>query len=156
MGDDVQESELKPTVESVPERLTVDAMLQKYCGEFGPWQLRNFLLGNLSYTLEAFHTMVMIFADRNVEWRCLNGDSDDCNAAAKDVCGLKPGSWEWVGSRGSSTVAEWDLVCGNKYKVGLAQAIFFLGCTLGISCSLNYLMDSNNAADNLVTLDTYE
>lgn len=131
MGDALPELDLKPVMESGPESLTVDAMLQKYCGEFGPWQLRNFLLSNLSCTLEAFHTMVMIFADRDVEWRCL--DDSGCDAAGKDVCGLKPGSWEWVGGRGSSTVVEWDLVCEDKYKVGLAQAIFFLGCTLGHS-----------------------
>ncbi|CAK9317658.1 unnamed protein product [Citrullus colocynthis] len=127
-------------MESGPESLTVDAMLQKYCGEFGPWQLRNFLLSNLSCTLEAFHTMVMIFADREVEWRCL--DDSSCDAAGKDVCGLKPGSWEWVGGRGSSTVVEWDLVCEDKYKVGLAQAIFFLGCTLGAGM-FGHLSDSS-------------
>ncbi|KAL4030216.1 hypothetical protein IC575_008452 [Cucumis melo] len=140
MGDPVEERDVKLVAESEPERLTIDAMLQKYCGEFGPWQLRNFLLSNLSCTLEAFHTMVMIFADRDVEWRCL--DRYGCDATAKDVCGLKPGTWEWVGGRGSSTVVEWSLVCGDKYKVGLAQAIFFIGCTLGAGI-FGHLSDSS-------------
>ncbi|XP_022937003.1 organic cation/carnitine transporter 4-like [Cucurbita moschata] len=140
MGNGLEELELKPVVEPVPERLTVDAMLQKYCGEFGPWQLKNFFLSNLSCTLEAFHTMVMIFADRDMAWRCL--DHSGCNAAEKDVCRLEPGSWEWVGGRGSSTVVEWGLVCGNKYKVGLAQAIFFVGCTLGAGI-FGHLSDSS-------------
>lgn len=142
MDDDLDELELKPVMEATTERLTVDAMLQKYCGEFGPWQLRNFLLSNLSCTLEAFHTMVMIFADRDVEWRCL--DRSGCNAGAKDVCGLKPGSWEWVGGHGSSTMVEWGLVCGDKYKIGLAQAIFFLGCTLGSLSIIYYVVLSKS------------
>uniref|UniRef100_A0A453D2Q7 Uncharacterized protein n=1 Tax=Aegilops tauschii subsp. strangulata TaxID=200361 RepID=A0A453D2Q7_AEGTS len=31
----------------------------------------------------------------------------------------------------SSTVAEWGLVCGERYKVGLVQAVFFAGCMIG-------------------------
>nr|GEW62255.1 organic cation/carnitine transporter 4-like [Tanacetum cinerariifolium] len=36
----------------------------------------------------------------------------------KSVCGLQPGSWLWDGGEGRSTVTEWGLVCGQKYKVG--------------------------------------
>jgi hypothetical protein len=50
---------------------------------------------------------------------------------AKSVCGFEPGSWDWVGGAGSSTVAQWGLVCGEKYKVGLVQAVFFGGCMIG-------------------------
>uniref|UniRef100_A0A453D2X8 Uncharacterized protein n=1 Tax=Aegilops tauschii subsp. strangulata TaxID=200361 RepID=A0A453D2X8_AEGTS len=38
---------------------------------------------------------------------------------------------EWEQGSGSSTVAEWGLVCGERYKVGLVQALFFAGCMIG-------------------------
>jgi hypothetical protein len=103
-------------------------MLQKHCGEFGTWQLRHFVLTCLAWALEGFHTMVMIFADREPEFRCLGSG---CDEMAKSVCGFEPGSWDWVGGAGSSTVAQWGLVCGEKYKVGLVQAVFFGGCMIG-------------------------
>ncbi|XP_022139675.1 organic cation/carnitine transporter 4-like [Momordica charantia] len=119
---------LGPAPEKAAERVTVDEMLQKYCGEFGRWQINQFLLISLCWILDAFHTMVIIFADRVPDRRCLTG----CAAAGNnDVCGLPPGSWEWVGGAGSSTVSEWGLICGEKYKVGLSQAMFFVGGMIG-------------------------
>lgn len=115
-----------------PERICIDGILQKYCGEFGPWQLRHFVLTSLAWALEAFHTMVMIFADREPDWRCTVGPPGcDASARAGGVCGLRPDSWEWTEGPWSSTAAEWGLVCGEKYKVGLVQALFFGGCMIG-------------------------
>ncbi|KAK4491979.1 hypothetical protein RD792_002764 [Penstemon davidsonii] len=122
------------------ERLCIDDMLQKYCGEFGWWQLRHFVLTSMAWALEAFHTMVVIFADREPKWRCLAGGGG-CSAEAKSVCGLEPGSWEWIGGTGSSTVAEFGLICGEKYKVGLVQALFFGGCLIGAGV-FGHLSDS--------------
>ncbi|KAF7822826.1 organic cation/carnitine transporter 4 [Senna tora] len=98
------------------EKLGIDEMLHKYCGEFGRWQLKHFVLVSLAWTLVAFHTMVMIFADRQPQWRCLPGPAGSgCDDSAATVCGFRPGSWEWVGGFGSSTVAEWGLVCGGIF-----------------------------------------
>lgn len=120
----------KPAGESDrTQKVCIDDMLQQYCGEFGRWQLRHFVLTSLAWALEAFHTMVMIFADREPDWRCVGGTG--CDPAVKTVCGLEPGSWEWTDGPGSSTVAQWGLVCGEKYKVGLVQALFFGGCMIG-------------------------
>lgn len=113
------------------EKMGVDEMLQRFTGEFGRWQLRHFVLTNLAWALEAFHTMVMIFADREPAWRCTAQAGPGCSPRAETVCGLEPGSWEWVGGSGLSTVSEWGLVCGEKYKVGLAQSLFFAGCMFG-------------------------
>ncbi|KAJ0874240.1 hypothetical protein HanPSC8_Chr11g0461821 [Helianthus annuus] len=132
-SDDLRSPLLPPVViqEQPPlEMLTVDQMLTKYCGEFGFWQFKHFVLTCMAWTLDAIHTMVMIFADREPSWTCEPGsgcvwDSD------KSVCGLQPGSWRWDSSEGWSTVAEWGLVCGQKYKVGLVQALFFFGCMIG-------------------------
>ncbi|KAF8409461.1 hypothetical protein HHK36_005537 [Tetracentron sinense] len=124
------------------EKMGIDEMLQRYCGEFGLWQLRHFVLTSLAWSLEAFHTMVMIFADREPDWRCTAAQGDSgCSSVARTVCGLVPGSWEWIGGSGSSTVAEWGLVCGEKYKVGLAQSLFFGGCMIGAGI-FGHLSDS--------------
>ncbi|XP_054811401.1 organic cation/carnitine transporter 4 [Prosopis cineraria] len=124
---------------SEPEMVSIDEMLQRYCGEFGPWQLRHFVLTSLAWALEAFHTMVMIFADREPDWRCTDGSG--CGSPSTSVCGLGPGLWEWVGGLESSTVAEWGLFCGEKYKVGVVQAIFFGGCMIGAGI-FGHLSDS--------------
>ncbi|KAA8523759.1 hypothetical protein F0562_010182 [Nyssa sinensis] len=124
------------------ETLCIDDMLQKHCGEFGFWQLRHFVLTSLAWSLEAFHTMVMIFADREPAWRCLDGGpGSGCSSASRSVCGLVPGSWEWIDGPRSSTVAEWGLICGEKYKVGLVQALFFFGCMVGAGI-FGHLSDS--------------
>ncbi|XP_022139620.1 organic cation/carnitine transporter 4-like [Momordica charantia] len=123
-----ESGKLREPLGSAPERVTVDEMLQKYCGEFGRWQINQFLLISLCWIVDAFHTMVIIFADCVPDRRCITG----CAAAGNnDVCGLPPGSWEWVGGAGSSTVSEWGLICGEKYKVGLSQAMFFVGGMIG-------------------------
>ncbi|KAK1260269.1 Organic cation/carnitine transporter 4 [Acorus gramineus] len=119
--------------------MVVDEMLRRHAGEFGPWQLRHFALTNLAWVLNAFHTMVMVFADREPDWRCRAGPG--CvPGPVEGVCGLKPGSWEWVA--GSSTVAEWGLVCGEEYKVGLAQSAFFAGSMIGAGI-FGHLSDSS-------------
>lgn len=119
--------------EHEPEKLCIDDMLQKYCGEFGRWQLRHFVLTSLAWALEGFHTMVMIFADREPDWRCRDGgwSGAGCDAAAKSLCGMESGSWEWIGGPESSTIAEWGLFCGEKYKIGVVQSLFFGGCMIG-------------------------
>ncbi|KAL8239233.1 hypothetical protein R6Q59_015800 [Mikania micrantha] len=108
-------------------RLCIDTMLHRHCGEFGYWQFKHFVLTCTAWALEAFHTMVMIFADREPDWTCEPGS--DCNPAA-GVCELQPGTWRWEGGSGATTVAEWGLICSQKYKVGLVQAVFFGGCMI--------------------------
>ncbi|OWM88715.1 hypothetical protein CDL15_Pgr002482 [Punica granatum] len=126
-----------------PEKICIDGILQKYCGEFGSWQLRHFVLTSLAWALEAFHTMVMIFADREPDWRCSAGSPrcEASSAASTGICSLQPGSWEWTEGSWSSTAAEWGLVCGEKYKVGLVQALFFGGCMIGAGV-FGHLSDS--------------
>ncbi|CAJ1978676.1 unnamed protein product [Sphenostylis stenocarpa] len=128
----------KPAGE-LAEKLCIDEMLQKYCGEFGRWQLRHFMLTSMAWALEAFHTMVIIFADHEPEWRCLDGAAGwGCDPDAKSVCWFEPGSWEWIGN---STVTEWGLFCEDKFKVGLVQAAFFGGCMIGAGI-FGHLSDS--------------
>ncbi|XP_020591827.1 organic cation/carnitine transporter 4-like isoform X2 [Phalaenopsis equestris] len=119
------------------ERLCIDEALAKYAGEFGPWQARQFFLVSLAWLLDAFHTMVTIFADRVPAWRCVRQGG----CGGRGICELERGAWEWEGGRGVSTVAQWGLVCGQKYKIGLVQSAFFAGCMLG--CGIfGHLSDS--------------
>ncbi|KAJ8763158.1 hypothetical protein K2173_025543 [Erythroxylum novogranatense] len=131
-----------------PQKLTIDDVLQQHCGEFGPWQLRHFVLASLAWALEGLHTMVMIFADQEPEFRCVG---TSCAEWAKTVCGFEPGSWDWVGGAGSSTVAQWDLVCGEKFKVGLVQAVFFGGFMIGAGI-FGHLSDSSLGRKGALTV----
>ncbi|CAA2968923.1 organic cation carnitine transporter 4-like [Olea europaea subsp. europaea] len=137
---DLRSPLLRPVagVSNNPEKICIDDMLQKHCGEFGYWQLRHFVLTSLAWALEAFHTMVMIFADREPAWQC---SAAGCLSESKSVCQLEPGSWKWIGGARSSTVAEFGLICGQKYKVGLVQSLFFGGCMIGAGV-FGHLSDS--------------
>lgn len=121
------------------EKLSIDEMLQKHCGEFGRWQLKHFILTSLAWALEAFHTMVMIFADREPDWTCVAGAACDGGGG---LCGLPAESWEWVGGPSGSTISDWGLICGDKFKVGLVQAVFFAGCMIGAGI-FGHLSDSS-------------
>ncbi|KAM0893211.1 hypothetical protein ACQ4PT_025255 [Festuca glaucescens] len=119
-----------------PQRVSIDEALSQHAGEFGRWQLRHFVVVSAAWALEALHTMVIIFADREPAMWCPAGDGrcgDQCAGAAS--------GWEWVQGSASSTVAEWGLVCGERYKVGLAQSIFFVGCMIGAGV-FGHLSDS--------------
>ncbi|PHT44264.1 Organic cation/carnitine transporter 4 [Capsicum baccatum] len=117
---------------SNPKKITMDEMLEKYCGDFGLWQLRHLVLASLAWFLQGVHVMVMLFADREPAWRCLTSHAGytPCSTAGS-MCGLEPSSWEWLGGKGSSTRSEFGLICGDKFKVGLVQSIFFAGCMIG-------------------------
>ncbi|MED6197951.1 Organic cation/carnitine transporter 4 [Stylosanthes scabra] len=132
-----------------PQKLCFDDMLQMYCGEFGRWQMKHFVLTTIAWALEAFHTMVIIFADREPDWRYVPGSK--CDPAAMTVCNLEPETWEWVGGPRMSTVSEWGLICGNKYKVGLVQAAFFGGCMIGGGI-FGHLSDSNLGRKGSLTM----
>ncbi|XP_019183401.1 PREDICTED: organic cation/carnitine transporter 4-like [Ipomoea nil] len=140
---------LVPAVGGKAEKLTVDDALQKYCGEFGWWQLRHFVLTSLAWALEGIHTMVMIFADRDPAWRCSSAACSE--AATGSVCGLEPGSWEWDGGDGSSTVSEFGLICGQIYRVGLVQSLFFAGCMIGAGV-FGHLSDSRMGRKGSLTI----
>ncbi|CAD6262128.1 unnamed protein product [Miscanthus lutarioriparius] len=118
-------------------RVCIDEALSSYAGEFGRWQLRHFVAVSAAWALEALHTMVIIFADREPATSCAAARCGDPCAGAGAA-----GGWEWAGGAPvASTVAEWGLVCGERYKVGLAQAVFFAGCMIGAGV-FGHLSDS--------------
>ncbi|PUZ49060.1 hypothetical protein GQ55_7G296000 [Panicum hallii var. hallii] len=118
-------------------RVGIDEALSAHAGEFGRWQLRHFVLVSAAWALEALHTMVIIFADREPAMVCAAAGGAGCG----DRCAGAAAGWEWADGAASSTVAEWGLVCGERYKVGLAQAVFFAGCMIGAGV-FGHLSDS--------------
>ncbi|KAG0469622.1 hypothetical protein HPP92_016322 [Vanilla planifolia] len=137
-GSDLREGLLSGVAAPPEERLGIDEMLRLHAGEFGRWQLRHFVLTCAAWALEAFHVMVMIFADRETARRCAGGGSGGC---PPEPCGTPSAGWEWVEGAAASTVSEWGLVCGQRYKVGLVQAGFFAGCMIGAGV-FGHLSDS--------------
>ncbi|KAJ1272942.1 hypothetical protein BS78_06G241600 [Paspalum vaginatum] len=117
------------------KRVGIDEALTAHAGEFGRWQLRHFVVVSAAWALEALHTMVIIFADREPALSCPAGQ------ACGDRCAGTGAGWEWAEGAASSTVAEWGLVCGERYKVGLVQALFFAGCMIGAGV-FGHLSDS--------------
>lgn len=115
------------------KNISIDEMLQTLTGEFGRWQLKHFVLSSLAWTLVAFHTMVIVFADHQPSWHCNQqkvAHDSSCNPTGS-ICSMDRAAWDWDGSHEFSTVTEWGLFCGEKYKVGLAHSVFFLGALFG-------------------------
>ncbi|CAK9214013.1 unnamed protein product [Sphagnum troendelagicum] len=127
------------------EKLSVDDLLQKWVGECGRAQLWHFVLVSLAWTIHGLQTFAMVFADRQPSWQCRSSPSQSLTSAstsfsnaalnitatATDMCTMDSSLWEWVGGKGVSTVSEWNLVCGDEYKRGLAQSVFFIGGLFG-------------------------
>ncbi|CAK9216264.1 unnamed protein product, partial [Sphagnum troendelagicum] len=127
------------------EKLSVDDLLQKWVGECGRAQLWHFVLVSLAWTIHGLQTFAMVFADRQPSWQCRSSPSQSLTSAstsfsnaalnitatATDMCNMDSSLWEWVGRKGVSTVSEWNLVCGDEYKRGLAQSVFFIGGLFG-------------------------
>ncbi|KAI9187438.1 hypothetical protein LWI28_028152 [Acer negundo] len=88
---------------------------------FGPWQRCHFVLTSLAW-LWRVSTRWSDFSDRE---RTGPVSGQAANPQAKNVCGFEPGHGPGVVAD-SSIVSQWGLVCENKYKVGLVQAMFFL------------------------------
>ncbi|KAJ0048643.1 hypothetical protein Pint_16766 [Pistacia integerrima] len=53
-------------------------------------------------------------------------------SSAASVCGLAPGTWEWIGGKTSSTIAEWSLICDRKFLPAIPASLFFLRLSFGI------------------------
>ncbi|KAI5075437.1 hypothetical protein GOP47_0009513 [Adiantum capillus-veneris] len=147
--------------ESKAQRLSIDEVLQEWAGELGPGQVRHFILVSLAWWLPCFLTFVMVFADQTPEWVCtptlhsniaitfpagnssllphlhephvaahMQSNSPSCTPTSS-ICSLASSLWKWVDGEDASTVSQWGLICGNSYKVGLVQCLFFLGISIG-------------------------
>ncbi|XP_042502805.1 organic cation/carnitine transporter 1 [Macadamia integrifolia] len=121
--------------------LTVDEVIEEYIGSFGFSQLIHVFLVSLAWVFDSQNTLVTIFSDAQPSWTCNGGGSWCDPGSTGSVCQVEPGYWEWVGGNGSSTIAEWGLVCDRKFRAGVPASLFFIGSLLG-SAAYGYLADS--------------
>ena len=103
----------------------------------------HFTFSSFAWALEALHTLVVVFADRNPSWRCVTNANPAHSSGhsvpilcvdsmpMSSICSMDRSLWEWTHGKSESTVSEWDLICENSYKKGLAQSSFFIGCLIG-------------------------
>lgn len=130
--------------------LTVDQVIEEYVGSFGFSQLLHVFLVSLAWIFDAQSTLVTIFADAQPDgWRCISSSSSlssSCrltNISSGDVasvCGLKPGTWEWIGGNTSSTIAEWGLICDRKFLAAMPASFYFLGSLVGKSSNFTFIL----------------
>ncbi|KAA6423242.1 MAG: hypothetical protein FRX49_06694 [Trebouxia sp. A1-2] len=130
-------------LESMPSLrvdLTVDEALQQSVGELGRGQRWRFCLASLGLVPAAMQTYMMYFVGleplRQGFWQCIEPADSSCLSARKSkghsACYLPPDVWDWT-DRGRSIASEWDLVCGNAWKLHLVNAAFFAGCIVGVT-----------------------
>ncbi|KAL5813552.1 hypothetical protein ACOSQ4_024193 [Xanthoceras sorbifolium] len=132
-------SSQQEVAETTKLELTVDEVIDRHVGSFGRSQFLHVFLVSLAWIFDSQSALVTIFSDAQPSsWKCNSADKL-CNSTAMNggnehiraVCGLKPGSWEWVGGHKSSTIAEWNLVCDRKFLAAIPASLFFLGSLLG-------------------------
>ncbi|KAK9115687.1 hypothetical protein Sjap_014634 [Stephania japonica] len=117
----------------ITTRLTVEEVIEDHVGSFGFSQLLHVFLVSIAWTFDSQNTLVTIFTDAQPSWACKGGGTW-CSVSGPtgpgSICGAEPGSWEWAGGSGGSTVAEWGLVCERKFLAGLPACLFFIGSLL--------------------------
>ncbi|KAH9622792.1 hypothetical protein KSS87_005689 [Heliosperma pusillum] len=117
--------------------LTVDGVIEEHVGSLGMSQIIQVILVSLAWIFDAQGTLITIFSDAEPEkWICKGNNINGCNGIQSGkggafLCGLKPGSWEWVGGPKSSIIAEWGLICDHKFLAALPASLFFLGSLIG-------------------------
>lgn len=122
--------------QNVDLELTIDEVVEDYVGALGIAQVAHVLLVSLAWMFDAQITLVTIFTDAQPKaWRCKTpATGGACTGdGSGPVCGLKPGTWEWVGGSASSVIAEWGLVCDRKFLAAIPASLFFIGSLVGNS-----------------------
>ncbi|KAG4952682.1 hypothetical protein JHK82_045580 [Glycine max] len=122
--------------------LTVDEVVEEYVGSLGFSQMVHVFLVSLAWIFDAQSTLATIFSDAQPPaWRCKTGLCHGNNNSTGSVCGLVPGTWEWVGGNTSSIIAEWNLVCDRRFLAAVPASVYFLGSLIG-SGVYGHLSDS--------------
>lgn len=109
--------------------LSVDEIIEDHIGAFGLSQIMQVLLVSLAWIFDSQNTLVTIFSDAQPQWSCI---SSSCSSS-HNICGMSRSAWQWVGGSKTSTIAEWDLICGHKFKAGVPASLFFIGSLFGSS-----------------------
>lgn len=126
------EDEAEVFMKEEEQTMRVEEAIERHVGSLGLSQIVQVVLVSLAWMFDSQNTLITIFTDAQPpEWRC---KAEAAAAACSDgggVCGLPPGTWEWVGGPGSTIVAEWGLICHRKFLAAMPASLFFLGSLLG-------------------------
>ncbi|XP_075877276.1 organic cation/carnitine transporter 2-like [Nelusetta ayraudi] len=137
--------------------------LTSFLGDYGCFQILMMVLLSLSAVPPGYMGMMAVFVADTPEYRCrapplnstLNGSSSSSSSATTpgpDSCSryrvsgngtgvsndTEPCAHGWDYSTDvyiNTIVTEWDLVCGNAWKVPVSTSIFFVGVLIGTLCT---------------------
>ena len=101
-------------------------------GEFGPFQIRVYLLLNALTVFRCFQMFLLVFIADKPQWNCLVDDQIS-DRDKKFPClnnGSACANVQFSGEF-TSIASEWRLICDNEYKRSLANALVMTGCLLG-------------------------
>ena len=101
-------------------------------GEFGPFQIRVYLLLNALSVLRCCQMFLLVFIADKPQWNCLlddlilDGNKKFPCLNNGSVCSNVQFSGEFT-----SIASEWRLICDKEYKRSLANALVMTGCLVG-------------------------
>jgi MFS transporter, OCT family, solute carrier family 22 (organic cation transporter), member 4/5 len=129
--------------------ITFDDSLVLHIGQLGRGQLLLMLTASLFWISNAMFILLMVFTAvdpiKSHLWHCKDPADAACTRAflqqdpTIDFCALDSSQWHWTDPR-QSLRSEFDLVCGNTWKSGVANSFFFFGYLVG-SGYFGYLAD---------------
>lgn len=117
--------------------LSLDDALRSTVGEFGWGQSIVLTAASLSWASVAAIVLSMVFTSldpvRSRRWQCVDSVDAQCKQAydtGQGFCSLQPHQYFWTHPH-VSVVSTFDLTCSNSWKVGVANAGFFVGYWVG-------------------------
>ncbi|WIA12107.1 hypothetical protein OEZ85_012181 [Tetradesmus obliquus] len=120
-----------------------DDVISKHVGGMGRGQVLVLLASSCSWATLALVVLDMVFTTQKPAWTCSNPADAQCAAVLSSgtgFCSLSPEQYSWTAAY-SSLVSSFGLVCSDSWKVGLVNAMFFLGYWVG-SCMFGWLSDA--------------
>lgn len=114
-----------------------DDVLTCYVGDWGRGQLVLLLASSSSWITLSLIVLSMVFVTQKPKWDCLSTADTMCLLVLQqqgDLCDLSHDQYTWT-SPHTSVVSSFNLVCGEGWKVGLSNAVFFIGW---VGCCLQW------------------
>lgn len=126
-------------------------------------QLLVLLAASFGWATLAIAVLTMVFVTQTPTWSCTAADDAFCLQQYKlqrqdpqALCRLQTAQYSWDNPH-SSLVATFGLVCDNSWKVGWANAVFFIGWVSAFHLGCLCMQDSKSASDSntLASLAVY-
>lgn len=110
-----------------------DELVTEHVGAFGRGQLIVLLASSIGWATLAVAVLSMVFVTQTPAWSCTSADDAICQQQyhlqqhdPTAICKLHAGQYSWDRPE-SSLISTFGLVCGDSYKTGWANAVFFIG-----------------------------